>query len=86
MWNRLFCDGERRGWDFFVSCTQADRAWAQWIAWIPEEDASGPAPGGYLTDPAHPTRTLFAHPYDIDGIYRGPLAGGRVVLGIMSSP
>lgn len=26
------------GWDFFVSYTQADRAWAEWIAWILEED------------------------------------------------
>ena len=27
-----------RGWDFFVSYTQADRAWAEWIAWQLEED------------------------------------------------
>ena len=26
------------GWDFFVSYTQADRVWAEWIAWILEED------------------------------------------------
>jgi TIR domain-containing protein len=26
------------GWDFFVSYTQKDRAWAEWIAWILEED------------------------------------------------
>jgi hypothetical protein len=26
------------GWDFFVSYTQADRAWAEWIAWVLEED------------------------------------------------
>lgn len=26
------------GYDFFVSYTQADRAWAEWIAWILEED------------------------------------------------
>jgi TIR domain len=26
------------GWDFFVSYTQPDRAWAEWIAWILEED------------------------------------------------
>ena len=26
------------GWDFFVSYTQADRAWAEWIAWTLEED------------------------------------------------
>jgi hypothetical protein len=25
------------GWDFFVSYTQADRAWAEWIAWVLEE-------------------------------------------------
>ena len=25
-------------WDFFVSYTQADRAWAEWVAWILEED------------------------------------------------
>lgn len=29
---------EDDGWDFFVSYTQADRAWAEWIAWILEED------------------------------------------------
>ena len=28
----------RRGWDLFVSYTQADRAWAEWIAWALEED------------------------------------------------
>lgn len=26
------------GWDFFISYTQADRAWAEWIAWTLEED------------------------------------------------
>jgi len=26
------------GWGFFISYTQADRAWAEWIAWILEED------------------------------------------------
>lgn len=26
------------GWDFFVSYTQTDRSWAEWIAWILEED------------------------------------------------
>jgi hypothetical protein len=31
-------DGSRGKWDFFVSYTQADRAWAEWIAWILEED------------------------------------------------
>ncbi|MGQ0774795.1 MAG: toll/interleukin-1 receptor domain-containing protein [Pseudonocardiales bacterium] len=25
-------------WDFFVSYTQADRAWAEWIAWLLEAD------------------------------------------------
>ena len=25
-------------WDFFISYTQSDRAWAEWIAWILEED------------------------------------------------
>ena len=25
------------GWDFFVSYTQADRRWAEWIAWALEE-------------------------------------------------
>ena len=31
--------GSPRGlWDFFVSYAQADRAWAEWIAWILEED------------------------------------------------
>jgi len=29
------------GWDFFVSYAQADRAWAEWIAWILEEDGHG---------------------------------------------
>ena len=27
----------REGWDFFVSYTQADQAWAVWIAWVLEE-------------------------------------------------
>ena len=31
-------DRPRAGWDFFVSYTQADRAWAEWIAWTLEED------------------------------------------------
>jgi len=26
------------GWEFFVSYTQADRAWAEWIAWVLEEE------------------------------------------------
>jgi TIR domain len=25
-------------WDFFISYTQTDRAWAEWIAWLLEED------------------------------------------------
>jgi hypothetical protein len=29
---------EPAGCDFFVSYTQADRAWAEWIAWVLEED------------------------------------------------
>jgi tetratricopeptide (TPR) repeat protein len=29
---------ESRRWDFFVSYTQADRAWAEWIAWQLEQD------------------------------------------------
>jgi WD40 repeat protein len=28
----------REGWDFFLSYTQADRVWAEWIAWVLEED------------------------------------------------
>jgi len=31
-------EGSPGGWDFFVSYTQADRAWAEWIAWTLEED------------------------------------------------
>src|ERR1700684_223045 len=33
-------EGGRPGgaWDFFVSYTQADRGWAEWIAWVLEED------------------------------------------------
>jgi len=30
--------GSPGGWDFFISYTQADRAWAEWIAWTLEED------------------------------------------------
>jgi hypothetical protein len=30
--------GRLPGRDFFVSYTQADRAWAEWIAWVLEED------------------------------------------------
>jgi hypothetical protein len=31
-------EGSPGGWHFFVSYTQADRGWAEWIAWILEED------------------------------------------------
>src|SRR6185312_5785471 len=31
-------EGDATGWDFSVSYTQADRAWAEWIAWQLEED------------------------------------------------
>jgi TIR domain/NB-ARC domain len=31
-------DARPARWDFFVSYTQADRAWAEWIAWVLEED------------------------------------------------
>src|ERR1035438_444146 len=31
-------DGSRDRYDFFLSYTQADRAWAEWIAWLLEED------------------------------------------------
>jgi WD40 repeat protein len=27
-----------RDWDFFISYAQADRAWAEWMAWVLEED------------------------------------------------
>ncbi|WP_328324404.1 TIR domain-containing protein [Kribbella sp. NBC_00382] len=30
---------ESTGWDFFVSYTQADRVWAEWIAWVLEENS-----------------------------------------------
>ncbi|MGH3940261.1 MAG: TIR domain-containing protein, partial [Pseudonocardiaceae bacterium] len=30
--------GDKAEWDFFVSYTQADRTWAEWIAWLLEED------------------------------------------------
>lgn len=31
-------DDARSEWDFFVSYTQTDRAWAEWIAWVLEEN------------------------------------------------
>ena len=31
-------ENSRGGWGFFISYTQADRAWAEWVAWILEED------------------------------------------------
>jgi tetratricopeptide (TPR) repeat protein len=34
----MAADGPGSGWDFFVSYTQVDRAWAEWIAWVLEED------------------------------------------------
>jgi hypothetical protein len=30
--------GSHGGWDFFVSYTQSDQAWAEWIAWVIEEE------------------------------------------------
>ena len=30
--------GDGAAWDFFVSYAQADRAWAEWIAWLLEQD------------------------------------------------
>jgi TIR domain len=30
--------GSGAAWDFFVSYAQADRAWAEWIAWLLEEE------------------------------------------------
>ena len=41
MWDRLYVgmsEDRPAGWDFFVSYTQADRTWAEWIAWVLEED------------------------------------------------
>ncbi|MEU4442186.1 FxSxx-COOH system tetratricopeptide repeat protein [Actinosynnema sp. NPDC050801] len=47
-------------WDFFVSCTSADRAWAEWIAWELERDgyrvlvqAWDFVPGGNWVDRMH---------------------------------
>src|SRR5690348_12771301 len=40
-WDRGGVSDQGRGaqhWDFFVSYTQADRVWAEWIAWVLEED------------------------------------------------
>ena len=31
-------DGPLRRWDFFISYAQADRPWAEWIAWLLEEE------------------------------------------------
>ena len=31
-------DATARGWDFFISYTQADQAWAEWISWQLETD------------------------------------------------
>jgi TIR domain len=30
--------GDESACDFFVSYTQVDQAWAEWIAWLLEED------------------------------------------------
>ena len=38
MYQVTAAEGSPGGWDFFVSYTQADRAWAEWIAWTLEED------------------------------------------------
>ena len=41
MWDRLYVgmsEDRPAGWDFFVSYTQADRTWAEWVAWVLEED------------------------------------------------
>ena len=58
------------GWDFFISYTQADRAWAEWIAWTLEDDghrvlvqAWDFVPGGNWTKSmqdgvVHSTRTI----------------------------
>jgi TIR domain/NB-ARC domain len=39
LWNcvRVTIEGVSAEWDFFVSYTQADRSWAEWIAWELEE-------------------------------------------------
>jgi hypothetical protein len=39
VWNRVrvTIEGASAKWDFFVSYTQADRSWAEWIAWELEE-------------------------------------------------
>ena len=34
-------DDSPGGWDFFVSYTQVDRAWAEWIAWVLRKTATG---------------------------------------------
>jgi hypothetical protein len=41
MWNSVGVtvdEARHQDWDFFISYTQADRAWAEWIAWLLEED------------------------------------------------
>jgi hypothetical protein len=40
LWHRLPVSAgteKSREWDFFLSYTQADRAWAEWLAWVLEE-------------------------------------------------
>ena len=61
-------DVSRAEWDFFVSYTQADRAWAEWIAWILEgERPPGPGSGvgfraGDQLDPGHAGRNAGRGP------------------------
>jgi hypothetical protein len=38
VWDSSNMAGRDPEWDFFISYTQADRAWAEWIAWLLEED------------------------------------------------
>jgi hypothetical protein len=41
VWERVIVTvgwDQQRDWDFFISYTQADRAWAEWMAWVLEED------------------------------------------------
>jgi TIR domain len=37
MWERSLMTKDDPAWDFFLSYTRADRAWAEWIAWQLEE-------------------------------------------------
>jgi TIR domain/NB-ARC domain len=38
VWESSIVTGQPFEWDFFISYTQADRPWAEWIAWLLEED------------------------------------------------